>query len=261
MVPAAAPVPVTAAATSSITYLRADGAWSVPADGSGRPRRIAGGPVVQAAWSPDGTRLALIRRGRLVVRGRVLMRVRGAAAGSRLAWSPQGFRIAFADARGIVSVPYGAHGSRRRLFGAGARDPAWTPNGRRMVFTLRGDLRISALGGGGGSRSLLAGVPGAPDGAVGADPSPDGGRVLFGAEGALYTFAFDGPAVRRIAPAGLPDAADGSFSPTGGRIAFAIRGAGARDGLYVSRPDGTRPQRLVAAHGVRSPRWRRLSER
>ena len=257
LAPVLAPAPAAAARIAVVRDGR--GVWSVDTRG-GSPRRLAAGPVLQAGVSPSG-RLAVVRGSRLLVDGRPVAALAGPVAGSRLAWSPHGTRVAVAVRRGVASIPYHAHGARRLLFGPGARDPVGAPNGRRIAFVRDGDLRVSGLGGSRATRSLLADVPGAPTGVRG--PTYGGGsrRLLFGAEGALWAYGLDGPSLVRVAPAGLPDVVDGAYSPSGRAIAFVVATGGPRDGLYVARPDGTRSRLLLRAHRLRSPMWRPMSAR
>jgi len=77
-----------------------------------RVARVAGGlPLSGASVSPDGTRVVLVRQGRLFVRSldatveRELPDVEDAVGSWGLAWSPDGRRIAYATSDEIFTVP------------------------------------------------------------------------------------------------------------------------------------------------------------
>lgn len=119
------------------------GIWIVDSDGQ-KAERIAPGQI--AAWSPDGTRLAVSDGGSTI---QLLQRVEGGwdrepidARGEAfyLEWSPDGRYLAF-----DVSVPVERYGmwiwslqdSSMRRVGQG-RMPTWSPNQRELAFA-RGD--------------------------------------------------------------------------------------------------------------------------
>ncbi|MGH2720983.1 MAG: LpqB family beta-propeller domain-containing protein, partial [Actinomycetota bacterium] len=126
-------------------------------DGTGL-RTLAGGPfaggesslaVASPAWSPDGTRLAFEREGKIHVigaDGSGEVELDGDAPGRDLApaWSPDGRRIAFVSNR---DGPFGIHvmdadgsGAVRLTApaaappGAGDGSPSWSPKGTRLLF-------------------------------------------------------------------------------------------------------------------------------
>ena len=103
--------------------------------------------VVALAYSPDGTRLATVVAGEVVIRsaanGGQLLRFRahpGAVNG--LAYSPDGTRLATSGSEGSAS----RSGTRRRALSASpcARRPRHTPSG--LAFDPRGDSLAVATG-------------------------------------------------------------------------------------------------------------------
>lgn len=167
--------------------------------------------------------------------------------------------------------------------------PAWSPDGRSVVFTrypggdlLRPELWIYH---GGGSRRLTEGSSPAwsvrgeiafvrggfeiyvirPDGtdlrhlADGLDPewSPDGRRVVYDANPGLYTIGREGRRRRRLAPHGLlPD-----FSPDGRWVVFT---AGAHDRIVTMRRNGRDRRVIFQSEGdliAASPDWQPLPRR
>ena len=160
---------------------------SVHADGRAA-RRIAVG--VFPRWSPDGHRIAFIRRERVVV-----VSARGGAE------RPVVARLVYVDA------------------------PVWSPAGRQIAFngvTVKGDRRhhVFVVDAGGGRPRQLTGEVQVTTPVW----SPDGARIAYADyEGQVRVVAPDGSAERTLSQ--LPDAEITalSWSPDGRRLAFAAR--------------------------------------
>jgi TolB protein len=147
----------------AFTSVQRGGIFVMNADGSGL-RRVTRSPTldVQPTWSPDGRRLAFARpvpgdREEIFaigVDGRGLRRLtwnRGqdlepdwAPNGKRIAWSFTGTGR-FERPRTFTMNPDGSV-KRFRISGGSAR---WSPDGRRFVFTMAGDIWTSLVTGGG----------------------------------------------------------------------------------------------------------------
>jgi TolB protein len=111
--------------------------WSLRADGRGQSLFLAGG--AEAAYSPDGTRLAALERpgGRgdwalYVGRTRVS---HATPSVDSLEWSPDGSRLAFAAGGEIWVVGTDGGGERRLTDGRGdSLSPRWTAGGNTIAF-------------------------------------------------------------------------------------------------------------------------------
>jgi Tol biopolymer transport system component len=80
-----------------IAFVRGDDIYRVRPDGSRRRRLTTRGTCSSPAWSPHGTKLAFICRGRLLVAnadGSRVRRVSGVTGAVDVAWSPDGKRFA-----------------------------------------------------------------------------------------------------------------------------------------------------------------------
>jgi len=152
--------------------------FQVPATG-GDPVLLTGGAGYSgdAAWSPDGSRIAFVsdRDGPLDLYvmdaegGGVRRLTRDAGADARPSWSPDGTRIAFqrgpapgaAGPSGVFAVDADGAGERRLVAGEAA-EPAWSPDGGWLAFVSdrggAGGLWLAPVAGGVPLR--LAGQPG-----------------------------------------------------------------------------------------------------
>lgn len=216
------------------------------ADGGGMRRLTNASNVedVDPAWRPDGQQIAFARRD---ARGWRLYLVN--ADGRRLraisptfsdvrtpAWSPNGGRLAFAwlplHPPKMGSMPeqiavINADGSGLRVltgnatFTGGAVHPAWSPDGRTILFSARTSLAERARAdvwsirpAGGGLRRLIIDA---------SDPawSPDGHTIAFSRHGDLYTTSSAGNHLRRLTHGHYADSTAPDWSPSGTQIAYA----------------------------------------
>jgi Tol biopolymer transport system component len=181
------------------------------------------------------------------------------------AWSPDGSRISFsreppgADWRNswIWTMRSDGGDVRPLVKGQSAR---WAPDGRRLVFATTtpssdGDLFVVDADGT-GLHHLLA----TPRLEQPADWSPDGKRILFtrwfGDRAAdVFVMDADGMHVRRLTRAAGADVA-GGWSPDGSKIVFTSTRLG-RQHLFVMRANGTR-QHAITRNGANDfePSWR-----
>ena len=128
--------------------------------GGGREhRRLRPGRESQAApaWSPDGTRIALLLDKNLHTMAADGSDPRSIAPGisgiyEPPAWSPDGTRLAFRGSarswREVSLYVVDADGSNLTLVADGAEGaPAWSPDGTRIAFLQDGSLQPTPIGG------------------------------------------------------------------------------------------------------------------
>ncbi len=272
-----------AAALAVLAFAHGNAISTMSADGSGVHRVTAGS---EPAFSPSGDLLAFRRdhgeeRSEIWISepdGSGARRLVGAGRGydyaSSPAWSPDGAMIAFthttlSEKRGLVSriEVVGRDGRGRRAVAEvdprgleSALDPAWAPDGRRLVYTRTrasddGDygfeLRSVAADGSGDALFLrdAASAAFSPDGTriAFSDTSTDNGESCGSDEcypnGELAVAGADGSG-RRILFKSESDEGTPSWSPDGARIAFTSgRNVPTNDyggaEVYTIAPDGS----------------------
>jgi Tol biopolymer transport system component len=135
----------------------------------------------------------------------------------------------------------------RRLTGDAASDPAWSPDGRKIVYTYEG--RTWVMNADGSAKQPLRN-------ATGTVPrwSPDGRQVVL-ADGLGFQIAnADGHGAKIVSLSSFETISAVDWSPDGKRLAFEGEKANpAGDGVYIVNPDGS-GLRLVARYGE-LPRW------
>ena len=220
----------------------------------GKQRHVVG-TGVEAAWSPDGSRLALVRSAvggpidSVDVNGGTRTRISGGRLDHAPAWAPDGERLAFSRAT-IAGGPeslfvVGADGNGLQPLGLQGASPAWSPDGRALaywqrttegvalaVFRFAGEQAVTL------TRTFAA---------FSRPPrwSPDGTRLLVtvcGPFGAcrLDVAAADGGGVTRLGPGSDP-----AWSPDGSRIAFVQRRSCPGWSVFVAKADGTGLRRVT----------------
>jgi hypothetical protein len=175
------------------------------------------------AWSPDSKRILYGGSGTSIVdaaTGRRLLHTNDGGG----AWSPDGSRIAVVTGRGIDVI--GTDGSgRRKVARSGAGGPEWSPDGSRIAFERSHcTLGVKGLCGtilhavytvgadGSGERRLTGPIGGGPGSTVEGFPNddgelqawwPDGSQLFFTFAGRMYAMNADGSCQRPFGPANL----------------------------------------------------------
>jgi TolB protein len=156
-------------------------------------------------------------------------------------WSPGGDRLAVHGPGDHIFIIDAGTGEGSQITTGNGYNPAWSPDGRQVVFDDRSDLYLINSDGSGLTR-----LTGSAADEIEPAWSPDGGRIAFVSNGEgnneIYVINVgDSQALRLTHDPG--DDRSPAWSPDGQQIYFASN----RDGnweIYVMNVDGSNPQNL-----------------
>jgi Tol biopolymer transport system component len=186
----------------------------------------------QAAWSPDGRRIAFTRDGKVAVLDAASRRVRVLAPGRDPDWSPDGRRLVFAvfSPKREWLATISADRRHERALGPGGRGvlvarPAWSPDGKLIAYEADAGLWVTDPAGRHRRRIPTGGYADSPTW------SPDSRRITFTCgDDEWCEVRRDGSHFRRHGGGGEP-----SWSPDGRNLAVTSLNGHA---LRLVRPGG-----------------------
>lgn len=186
------------------------GLFLVGIDGSKWRRLTSGAEDDNPAWSHNGRQIAFWRGQMLWTmradgrdQRRIGVRRKGLPLNAGLAWSPDGGRIAFGQADGLWTI--GAKGIGLRRLARKGWDPAWSPNGRRIIFESGEDGGVYSVSASGGNLRRLTDWGHHPSW------SPDGRQIAF-VVGDIYVMSAAGKKIHSIMK-GYPETGNPTWGP------------------------------------------------
>ena len=223
------------------------------------------------AWSPDGTKIVLVRAGSdyeiyvMNADGTGLVNLTNfSGADGTPSWSPDGSKIAFSTNRvgdvGAKIYVMDADGSdvTRITDGFGITDsnPAWSPDGQYIAFFRFNDSQIYRMKADGSDVTPIT-----SGGGVQNDPnwSPSGHRIAYSRSGptpattGVHTMDPDGSNDVDLTSA-LTEAHDPAWSPDGSKLVVSRNGH-----VWTMNVNGSSPTQLTTVQGTNgTPDWQPL---
>jgi hypothetical protein len=257
---ATAPLP----SNGRIAFAAATGVASMNQDGSGQWGVELNLGDTQPAWSPDGSRLAVVthwagRNGVLVMQpdGSLARLVTTDPSDNGPAWSPDGTQLALTNQGSLVVV--NADGAGRHVVWSlpdgWLGRPTWSPDGRSIALRAgSSDEKTSGIDVVDVAKGTAATVLDDQHMSYPQNPawSPDGSRIAFSSNGSIYAMTPDGKNVTPLTSGSYDD--QPAWSPNGQQIAFTRNSQ-----VWVTRPDGRGVQPLTTGAYNSWPAWQPLA--
>lgn len=224
--PAASPIPTPRPTMTPpgggagwITFAGGGGFWRVSSDGAVCEPLLRGSYLGIQSWSPDGTKLAYEQNDRIMVMN--------------------------SDGSGVENLTAGL------IFRADA--PAWSPDGRTILFQAEGlrDVDLYLVDVHSKRLKQLTNIVGETDLGMW---SPDGRRIAFGSRQDgnydIYLIGADGTGLVNLTNS--PDVGEGlqGWSPDGARLAYNARVGVNNYDIFVMNADGTGTKDITNDPGV-----------
>jgi Tol biopolymer transport system component len=249
----------------------------VPSTG-GAYRRVvseAEGYTSAPRWAPNGRQILFkttAEAGFGLVRMPGYRHIPGSEDLFEPAWAPRGDRVAAVSysRRSAGIYTFDLNGRHRRLEIRGGRSPDWSPDGRQLAYSLRGEVYLYDL-----ARRRNKRLTHSPAGSESGLPSwsPDGRRVAFdrrsgrdaGRSVNIFTVRANGSGLRQIthnqAMGPVAGDSDPTWSPDGRFIAF-VHSPDNVTGFFLAvvNADGSNQRTLTGPpgyYGALAPDWGR----
>jgi Tol biopolymer transport system component len=271
------------AGTGRIAYVSDGDIYTANPDGTDA-RPVTSGPEIDGRpiWSHVGSKVAFFRwfstsatGADLMVldvdNGTVMEIVKGAEDPSVPSWSPDDQMLTFSHGVApsvFVAAADGSSQSTQLVLLGVARAPVWSPDGKRIAYTVPASGSESlhvANADGSGSKALTrsayaAFAHGFGHGSMGLAWSPDGTRILFaaGEDQAmdLYVVDADGQTPERRIASDAKNEYGATWSPDGTRIVYIEAEPFTHGFAMVAIADGSDPRRLIDEKVFYlSPQW------
>lgn len=235
---------------------------------TGRTRIPGLGEAYDAAWSPDGTKIAFAGGPSLkteiydFTRGQPADRVPYTVGSNSPSWSPDGSHLVYwVDYPNYKMFSIGVDGTDKTDLGCCGMYPAYSPDGSKIAFTSAVIGSVSQIMVMNSDGTNAVALTNHPYGALTFDWSPDGARLAYAsfASGDLEIWAMNDDGSNQTQLTHSPgDDWMPSWSPDGSKIAFISHRTG-RFHLFEMKSDGAATKQVTfGRHSDFLPDWQAI---